>query len=67
MGALVALLNMEFEVFHQLMSEQFKGKDKLIAPNIHALELGFNYAKKHYDCPSTIQVARQNNVGNKKP
>src|SRR5947199_7419025 len=35
-GALSALLDIEAEVVEQLISEQFRGKDKLIPPNIHA-------------------------------
>ena len=55
-GALAALLNMDFTVLKDLVSDQFKGKEKLIAPNIHALELGFQYAQDHYSCPLGIQV-----------
>lgn len=57
-GALSALLNIEFAVLEQLVEEQFAGKVKLIAPNIQALQLGFNYAKEHFDCPLPIQVKR---------
>lgn len=64
-GALAALLDIEFEVLRGLISDQFQGKEKLITPNIHALELGYNYAREHYDCPSTIRVERRDNVGNK--
>jgi 2-oxoglutarate/2-oxoacid ferredoxin oxidoreductase subunit alpha len=64
-GALAALLDIEFDVLRGLISDQFQGKEKLITPNIHALELGFNYAREHYDCPSTIRVERRDNVGKK--
>jgi 2-oxoglutarate ferredoxin oxidoreductase subunit alpha len=64
-GALAALLDIEFEVLSGLIADQFQGKEKLITPNIHALELGYNYAREHYDCPSTIRVERRNKVGNK--
>jgi 2-oxoglutarate ferredoxin oxidoreductase subunit alpha len=62
-GALAALLDIEFEVLTGLVGDQFKGKEKLIAPNIHALELGFQYAKKNFDCPCTIRVERRDLVG----
>src|ERR1700722_12669808 len=39
-GALTALLDIEFSVMESLISEQFAGKEKLIAPNIKALQLG---------------------------
>jgi 2-oxoglutarate ferredoxin oxidoreductase subunit alpha len=64
-GALAALLDIEFEVLTGLVGDQFKGKEKLIAPNIHALELGFQYAKKNFDCPCTIRVERRDLVGDK--
>ncbi|HEY9032945.1 MAG TPA: 2-oxoacid:acceptor oxidoreductase subunit alpha [Pseudomonadales bacterium] len=64
-GALAALLDIEFEVLTTLIADQFKGKEKLIAPNIHALEMGYNYAREHYDCPCTLRVKRCNNVGDK--
>src|ERR1700733_10941218 len=44
-GALVALLDIEVSVFEELFAEQFKGKEKLIAPNIKALNMGIDYVK----------------------
>ncbi|MFP5415115.1 MAG: 2-oxoacid:acceptor oxidoreductase subunit alpha [Gammaproteobacteria bacterium] len=64
-GALAALLDIEFGVLKDLVSEQFKGKEKLIAPNIHALELGYQYAREHYPCPLGIRVERRNVVGDR--
>ncbi len=58
-GALAALINIEFEVLTGLIADQFKGKEKLIAPNVHALELGFQYAKSHFNCPLHITVERR--------
>ncbi len=62
-GALAALLDIEFGVLTELVADQFQGKEKLIAPNVHALELGFNYAREHFQCPLPIRVARRDNVG----
>ncbi len=64
-GALAALLDIEFGVLKDLVGEQFKGKEKLIAPNIHALELGYQYAREHYKCPLGIRVERRNVVGDR--
>jgi 2-oxoglutarate ferredoxin oxidoreductase subunit alpha len=64
-GALAALLDIEFGVLKDLVGEQFKGKEKLIAPNIHALELGYQYAREHYQCPLGIRVERRNAVGDR--
>ena len=55
-GALAALLDMDFNVLTAMVEDQFKGKEKLIAPNIHALELGYGYAKQHYSCPLGLRL-----------
>ena len=58
LGALSALLNIDFDVITGMVSTQYKGKDELIQPNIHALELGRRYAKQYLQCPLPIQVRR---------
>lgn len=62
-GALAALLDMDFGVLTKLVADQFKGKEKLVAPNIHALELGHQYARDTFDCPLSIRVERRDLVG----
>lgn len=64
-GALAALINIEFDVLAGLIADQFRGKEKLVAPNIHAMELGFQYAKKNFSCPLDITVERRDNLGEK--
>lgn len=64
-GALAALLNIEFQVLKDLVDEQFKGKDKLVASNIHALELGYHYAQQNFQCPLDIRMERRDLVGDK--
>ncbi len=56
LGALSALISIDFEVITGMVSAQYRGKDDLIAPNIHALEIGRNYAFNYLDCPLPIQV-----------
>lgn len=58
-GALSSLLNIEYQVLEELISEQFKGKEKLIQPNIKALRLGADYVKLHFNCPLDIRVERR--------
>ncbi len=58
-GALSALLNIEFGVLEGLVSEQFKGKEKLIVPNIHALQLGVKHIQENFSYPLDIQVVRR--------
>ena len=55
-GALAALLDMDFDVLKGLVADQFKGKEKLVAPNVHALELGYHYASDKFDCPLSVRV-----------
>lgn len=58
-GALAALLSIDFEELKALVGDQFKGKEKLITPNIYALELGFQYANQHFECPLPMKVERR--------
>ena len=62
-GALSALLDMDPAVIETLIGEQFKGKDKLIKPNLDALHMGRDYALQHLQCPLGIKVERANAVG----
>jgi 2-oxoglutarate ferredoxin oxidoreductase subunit alpha len=64
-GALSALLDIEVEVLETLIGEQFKGKDKLIQPNIHALHMGRDYALQNLPCPIGLRVRRANAVGDR--
>ena len=61
-GALAALLDIAFSVLKDLVADQFKGKEKLIAQNVHALELGHQYAVKNFDCPIGIRLERGGNI-----
>ncbi|MCB0835585.1 MAG: 2-oxoacid:acceptor oxidoreductase subunit alpha [Bacteroidetes bacterium] len=63
LGALTALIDIEMNVIKGVIQETFKKKEKLIATNFQALELGFHYAKANYDCPLDIRVERRDNVG----
>jgi 2-oxoglutarate ferredoxin oxidoreductase subunit alpha len=64
-GALSALLDIEAEVVEQLISEQFRGKDKLIPPNIHAFHMGRDYALKNFQCPVGVRIKRADAVGDR--
>jgi len=64
-GALSALLDIDVNECERLISEQFKGKDKLIAPNIQALHMGRDYALEHLKCPIGLRVKRASKVGNR--
>ena len=64
-GALCALLDMEFSVFEDLLAEQFEGKEKLIPANVKALNLGVDYIQQHYAYPLEIRVQRRDLIGNR--
>src|SRR5690606_6099934 len=64
-GALAALLDIDVAEVEKLIGEQFKGKDKLIAPNIHALHLGRDYARANFECPIGLRVRRASAVGDR--
>lgn len=64
-GALSAFINIDFEVLTTLVGDQFKGKEKLIPPNVHALELGYQYAKKYFKCPLNLQLKKCRKTNNK--
>ena len=64
-GALSALLDMDVEAIEKLIGEEFKGKDKLIAPNREALHIGRDYAREHLDCPIGLRVRRADAVGDR--
>ncbi|MGN6463775.1 MAG: 2-oxoacid:acceptor oxidoreductase subunit alpha [Pseudolabrys sp.] len=63
LGVLSALLDMEPAVLEELIGEQYKSKEKLIQPNVHALHLGRDYALKNLKCPIGLTVKRANKVG----
>jgi 2-oxoglutarate ferredoxin oxidoreductase subunit alpha len=65
LGALTALLDIEVEGVEKLIGEQFKGKARLIEPNLHALHLGRDYALKHLSCPIGLTVRRADKVGDR--
>jgi 2-oxoglutarate ferredoxin oxidoreductase subunit alpha len=64
-GALAALFDIEFNVLEDLLGEQFKGKEKLIPPNIKSLEMGVDYVREHFECPLPIRVERRDLLGDK--
>jgi 2-oxoglutarate ferredoxin oxidoreductase subunit alpha len=64
-GALSALLDIEFPVLEGMIGEQFKGKEKLIEPNIKALNIGVKYVKENFEVPLDIRVERRDLLGDK--
>src|SRR5262247_1586893 len=64
-GALSALLDMDIKAIEQLISEQFKSKEKLIGANVHALHLGRDWAQMNLQCPIGLKLRRTDKVGDR--
>ncbi|MEQ1758031.1 MAG: 2-oxoacid:acceptor oxidoreductase subunit alpha [Vicinamibacterales bacterium] len=56
-GALAALLDFDTDVIRALLKEKFSKKPALMDSNQKAVDLGYNYAKEHFDCPLPIHLA----------
>jgi len=59
-GALVALLDIDLDVLGEMIREQFAKKRALLDSNFRALHLGYDYAKKTFQCPLPIRLERMN-------
>jgi 2-oxoglutarate ferredoxin oxidoreductase subunit alpha len=64
-GALSAMLDMDVAAIEQLISEQFKGKEKLFDANKNALHLGRDWAMLNLECPIGLRVQRADKVGDR--
>ena len=65
LGVLSALLDMDKEATAELIGEQFKGRDKLIQANLHALDLGRDWALSNLQCPLSIRLKKTDKVGDR--
>ncbi len=63
LGVLSALIEIDPAAIEQLISEQFRGRDTLIRPNLHALQLGRDWALRELDCPIGLRLAGRDKVG----
>ncbi|MGN6312223.1 MAG: 2-oxoacid:acceptor oxidoreductase subunit alpha [Rhodanobacteraceae bacterium] len=64
LGVLSVLLGIEREVVVQLIGEQYKGKEALLKPNVHALDLGREHAEQNLQ-PLGLCVQRRDAVGDR--
>lgn len=62
-GALTALLGIDFVVVEKLIADQYRGKDKLIGANVNALRLGYEHAQGNFSCPIGLRVEKSDGVG----
>ena len=65
-GAVAALLDIDLNVITKLLEETFAAKAHLIASNMKAIQLGFDYARENVTCPLPSRVealdANKNNI-----
>jgi 2-oxoglutarate ferredoxin oxidoreductase subunit alpha len=62
LGVLSALLDMDVPAIEELIGAQFRGRDALIRPNLHALQLGRDWAAQALDCPLGIRLEKRDKV-----
>jgi 2-oxoglutarate/2-oxoacid ferredoxin oxidoreductase subunit alpha len=65
LGALSALLDIDVAAIEKLIGEQFRGKDTLIKPNLHALHLGRDWALSSLECPIGLRLEQADKVGDR--
>jgi len=58
-GALSALLDMDPDAIRGLLNDQFGNKEKIIAMNNKALQMGRDYAMEHFACPLPLRVEKR--------
>jgi 2-oxoglutarate ferredoxin oxidoreductase subunit alpha len=63
LGALAGMMGIEPEAIAELIGEQYKGKEKLLKPNLNALQLGLNYSKEFLKDSIGLKAKRAYAVG----
>jgi 2-oxoglutarate ferredoxin oxidoreductase subunit alpha len=59
-GAIAALLDIDRDIITALLEETYAAKKKLIASNVEAIKLGYDYMVEHYPCPLPMRVEKMN-------
>jgi 2-oxoglutarate ferredoxin oxidoreductase subunit alpha len=65
LGVLSAMLDIDVDAVEKLIGEQFRGRDTLIKPNLHALHLGRDWALAELDCPIGLRLEQSDKVGDR--
>ncbi|HQZ38468.1 MAG TPA: 2-oxoacid:acceptor oxidoreductase subunit alpha [Vicinamibacterales bacterium] len=55
-GALAALIGMDTDVIRELTRKKFSKKKALLDSNEQAIAIGYDYAKKAFDCPLPVHL-----------
>jgi len=57
-GVLAALFDIDLEVIRQLLTDTYSKKPALVDANMKAVQLGYDYAREHFDTPLPLRVER---------
>jgi len=57
-GVLAALLDLDLERIRELLAETYAKKPQLVASNMKAIQLGYDYARQNFACPLPLRVAK---------
>ena len=57
-GAVAALLDLDLDIITGLLEETFATKQQLVASNMEAIRLGYDYAQAHFPCPLPMKVEK---------
>ncbi len=55
-GALAALLEIDLDIIVKLIEETFASKQHMVASNLDAIRLGYDYTKEHLSCPLPVTI-----------
>src|SRR5690606_10609225 len=64
-GALASLLGLDPAVVAELIGEQYRGKEKLLKPNLDAFRKGWHYAEEHLENAIGLRARRTAQVGDR--
>ncbi|MDP9044394.1 MAG: 2-oxoacid:acceptor oxidoreductase subunit alpha [Pseudomonadota bacterium] len=64
-GVLCAMLGIEPEVIATLLGEQYKGKSRLIQPNLDAFMMGLHHGHEYFDDALGLHIERRDAVGDR--
>jgi len=63
-GALAALLDLDLDIITALLEETYAAKKKLIASNMEAIKMGYDYASENFACPLPAHVQEMDATNN---
>jgi 2-oxoglutarate ferredoxin oxidoreductase subunit alpha len=64
-GALVAFLDIDMHIVSELLNQIYGRKEKLLASNQSALQLGYDYALAHFECPLPFHLEKMDATSDK--